>query len=81
MGESWLGTALGKGFALLLEGGCGDDDGQSGAGASSVTNGAGREKKCFTTSRAELRTCWLLRRRVVYFCKAVGAEVLLCDLN
>ena len=45
MGESWLGTALGKGFALLLEGGCGDDDGQSGAGASSVTFGAGGEKK------------------------------------
>ena len=59
-GEGWLGTALGKGFALLLEGGCGDDDGQSGAGASSVTIGARGKKKVLYESRAELRVCWLL---------------------
>ena len=35
----------------------------------------------YDVARAELRVCWLLRRRVVYFCKAVGAEEMLCDLN
>ena len=44
MGESWLGTALGRGFAAILKGGCCCDDGvRTWARGFFVAEGAGRE--------------------------------------